>query len=183
MQPRLLLSLLNVFLFVLLISASQPTADAKEQKAVVTQIEINAPPQVVFEALRKMRNASEFQRHLKSFDGKIALIDENMQNVVIYGKVDNLWQETEQPYKRMDYKLVKSNHFKEGSGSWILTPSADGKSTVLEHDSYLDSGLMVPFAGTLTRNESAKTSRVRLEWLKKTAEQMEKDGGIKDSSK
>jgi uncharacterized protein YndB with AHSA1/START domain len=179
MNARIFCSLIGVLLFFSFLITCVPTASAKAHEPVVTKIEISAPPQAVFEALRKMRDCAEFNRHQRSFDGKVAIIDEHMKSVVIYGTVDNVWQETEQPFTRIDYKLVKSNHFKEGFGSWILKPTPDGKSTSLEHDSYVDAALPIPFAGTLTKNESTKSSNVRLEWLKKTAEQIAKEGAGK----
>ena len=101
----------------------------------------------------------------------------------IYGKVECVWQETEDPYKRIDYKMLSSTKFKEGFGSWIFTPSADGKQTTLEFNSYTDSGLMVPFGGELTKMESMKTSKTRLAHIKEVAEDMEKHGGVSKESK
>ncbi|MES6523952.1 SRPBCC family protein, partial [Cutibacterium acnes] len=144
-------------------------------------ITIAATPEVVFEAIRKQRNSTEQHRSLEKFDGKVAVIKEHLENVPIYGKVDCVWEETEQPYKRIDYKMVSSTKFKEGFGSWILTPSADGKTTTLEFDSYTDSGLMVPFGGELTKMESMKTSKARLAHIKQVAEDMQKHGGLKDA--
>jgi hypothetical protein len=155
--------------------------EAKEHEAVGSKIVINAPAEVVFEAIRKQRNSTEQHRHLESFDGKKAVIKENMENVPIYGKVDCTWEETEDPYKRIDYKLVNSTKFKGGFGSWVLTPGPDAKTTTLEFTSYTDSGLMVPFAGVLTKNESMKTAKIRLEHIKQVSEAMEKEHPAKEN--
>ena len=157
-------------------------AEAKDHKAVGSTIVINAPPEVVFEAVRKQRNSVEQHRTLEKFDGKVAIIKEKLENVPIYGRVDCTWQETEDPYKRIDYKMLSSTKFKEGFGSWIFTPSADGKSTTLEFNSYTDSGLMVPFGGELTKMESMKTSKARLAHIKEVSEEMEKHGGVKGAA-
>jgi hypothetical protein len=158
---------------------------AKEHKAYGSSIVINATPEVVFEAIRRQRNSVEQHRTLERFDGKVAVIKEKLENVPIYGKVECEWQETEDPYKRIDYKMLSSTKFKEGFGTWLLTPSADGKSTTLEFTSYTDSGLMVPFSGELTKMESMKTSKLRLAHIKDVAEDMQKHGGVpaSDSAK
>jgi uncharacterized protein YndB with AHSA1/START domain len=171
-----LVGTLSAASLLLVFNASQ--ASAKEHKAYGSTIVINAPPEVVFEAIRKQRNSVEQHRTLEKFDGKIAVINEKLENVPIYGKVDCKWQETEDPYKRIDYKMLSSTKFKEGFGSWVLTPSADGKSTTLEFTSYTDSGLMVPFSGELTKMESMKTSKLRLQHIKEVSEDMQKHGGV-----
>ena len=168
-------SLCKATLVVALVVTGAAHVEAKEHEAVGSKIVINAPPEVVFEAIRKQRNSAEQHRHQESFDGHKAVIKENMENVPIYGKVECLWEETEQPYKRIDYTLVKSSKFKSGFGSWVLTPGPDGKTTTLEFTSYTDSGLMVPFAGTLTKNESMKTAKIRLDHIKEVSEAMEKE--------
>jgi len=150
-------------------------AEAKEHKAVGSNIVINAPPEVVFEAIRKQRNSEEAHRKQVSFDGKTAIIEEKMENVPVYGKVDCTFEETEFPYKRIDYKMLKSTKFKESFGSWILTPSSDGKSTTLEFDSYTNSGLMIPFGGQITEMESKNTGKKRLQHIKEVSESMAKN--------
>lgn len=142
----------------------------KNQKPIAETIAINAPPQVVFEAIRKQRNSEEQHRKQVSFDGTKAVIDEKMEGVSLYGKVHCVWEETEHPYSRIDYKMVESDKFKSGFGSWILTPSTDGKSTTLEYDCFLDSGLMVPFAGEITKMAAHKDAKERLKRIKEVAE-------------
>jgi hypothetical protein len=168
-------SLCKASLLVALLVFGVSSVEAKEHEAVGSKIVINASPEVVFEAIRKQRNSTEQHRHQESFDGHKAVIKENMENVPIYGKVECVWEETEDPYKRIDYKMLKSTKFKSGFGSWVLTPGPDAKSTTLEFTSYTDSGLMVPFAGTLTKNESMKTAKTRLEHIKEVSEAMEKE--------
>jgi hypothetical protein len=175
-------SLCKAALVVALLVSGVTSVEAKEHEAVGSKIVINAPAEVVFEAIRKQRNSTEQHRHLESFDGHKAVIKENMENVPIYGKVECTWEETEDPYKRIDYKLVTSNKFKGGFGSWVLTPGPDGKSTTLEFTSYTDSGLMVPFAGTLTKNESMKTAKTRLDHIKEVSEAMEKEHPTKEKA-
>jgi len=156
------------------------TAEAKQHKAYGSTIEINAPAPIVFEAIQKQRNSTSEHRQLVSYNGKVAVIKEHMEGVPIYGTVECTWEETEEPYKRIDYKMLNSTKFKEGYGSWVLTPSTDGKCTTLEFSSYTDAGLMVPFAGELTKMQSVKSAKLRLENIKQMAEEMEKGLAAKE---
>ena len=142
-----------------------------KQEAAGSNIDIQASPEIVFEAIRKQRNSTEQHRTLKSFNGKVAVIEEKMENVPVYGRVDCVYEETEDPYKRIDYKMLSSSKFKSGFGTWTLTPAQDGKTTNLEFKSFTDSGL--PFMGGLTKMESVKTAKVRLQHIKEVAEAMQ----------
>jgi hypothetical protein len=152
------------------------SAFAKNQNYVSEKIVIDAPPEYVFQAIRKQRDDSARGRSTLSFDGKIAKIDDKMEGVAIYGKVHSVWQETEKPYEGLDYKMLSSDHFKSGDGHWILTPSADKKTTTLELQSLMDSGLKIPFADNFTRMNLAKDAKERLARLKKWAEEDYKNG-------
>jgi uncharacterized protein YndB with AHSA1/START domain len=154
-----------------------PNSLAKNTNYVTEKIEINAPPEYVFQAIRKQRDDASRGRSTISFDGKVARIDDRMENVAIYGKVHSVWEETELPnYEGMDYKMISSDHFKSADGKWILTPSADKKTTTLELRTLMDSGLRIPFADNITRMNLSKDSKERLERLKKWAEADYKDG-------
>lgn len=135
---------------------------------VSEKILIKAPPEVVFEAIRKQRTSN---KTLESYDGKVAVIKEELENVPVYGKVECVWQETEEPYQRIDFKMLSSSKFKESYGAYILTASNDGSSTTLELQAHMDAGLMIPFAAELTKASTAKDSKHRLEQIKKVAEQ------------
>jgi len=165
-------NLIGLTIALSLLVGSHLTCAAK-QEAAGSNIDIQASPEVVFEAIRKQRNSTEQHRTLQSFNGKVAVIEEKMENVPVYGRVDCTYEETEDPYKRIDYKMLKSSKFKSGFGTWALTPSADGKSTNLEFKSFTDSGL--PFMGGLTKMESVKTAKIRLQHIKEVAEAMQKE--------
>jgi hypothetical protein len=159
-----------IALLVLCLFCTFSCAIAASHKTVTAQIEIKAPPEAVFEAIRKERNDETLHRKLESYDGKTAIIKEHLENVAIYGQVDCLWQESEEPYKRIDYKLLSSNKFKEAFGHYDLVAEHDGKSTLLEMESFIDAGMNIPFAAEMTRLNAAKDARVRLERIKKAAE-------------
>jgi hypothetical protein len=152
------------------------SAFAKNQNYVSEKIVINAPPEYVFQAIRRQRDDSQRGRSTISFDGKTAKIDDKMDGVAIYGKVHSVWEETERPYEGLDYKMLSSDHFKSAEGHWILTPSADKKSTTLELQCLMDSGLKIPFADGITRLNLSKDSKERLKRLKSWAEEDYKNG-------
>ena len=138
---------------------------------VTEKIIIKAPPEVVFEAIRKQRTGADKRRTLESYDGKVAVVKEELDGVPVYGKVQCVWQETEEPYLRIDFKMLSSSKFKESHGAFILTPSGDGRSTTLELQAHMDAGINVPFAAEMTKASTSKDSKLRLEQIKKLAEQ------------
>lgn len=137
---------------------------------VKEKIEIKATPETVFEAIRKLRN--ENLRKLESFDGGVAIIKEDMENVPVLGKVHCVWEERESPYERIDFKMLSSSKFKSSHGAYILTKGKDGKSTTLEIEAHMDAGLAIPFAAELTKQNTSKDTKVRLELIKKVAESL-----------
>ena len=145
-------------------------AVAKEQKPISEKIEINAPEKFVFEAIEKQRNNEQSHRKQISAEGDTFRIDEKMEGVAVYGKVHCIWEEKEIKPHRIDFKMIESDKFKSGFGSWIMTPSADGKSTNLEFQSFLDTNLKVPFAGEITKMAGHGDAKSRLERIKKLAE-------------
>jgi hypothetical protein len=134
---------------------------------IAEKITIKAAPDVVFEAIRKQRDTST--RKLQSFDGKIAVINEEIEGVPILGRVTCVWEETEAPQSRIDFKMLRSSKFKESYGAYILTP-AGPDSTTLELQVHLDPGLAIPFAGEIANASASKDSKARLQLIKDVAE-------------
>jgi hypothetical protein len=164
------MKLLLSTLLLVLVSVNAPAFAAKAQKPLTASIQIGAPPQAVFEANRNSRDSVAMHRKLLSYDSKAARIKENLEGVPVYGKVECLWEETEYPFEKISYKMLSSDKFKSGSGTWILTASADKKSTNLELQSFLDTGLHIPFATEITKMAASKDNKVRLQHIKEAAE-------------
>lgn len=139
------------------------------------KIVIKASPELVFEAIRSQRNTSDKQRQLESYDGKRAVIKEELEGVPVLGKVSCTWEEVEEPFTRIDFKMLSSSKFKESHGHFLLTPDKDGKSTTLELNVHLDAGLNIPFAAEITKKSTAHDSRQRLEKVKKIAEDLQRN--------
>ena len=160
----------SVFIAVMLLVSSETASSAKTQRIPTEKILINASPECVFDALRIERDALECHRKTLSFDGRVAKIDECMKNIPIYGQVHCVWEETEFPYQKMDYRMLESDHFKSAFGSWVIVPSSDKNKTTLELRTNLDSGLYIPFSEHITRVNAAKDARERLSRIKAIAE-------------
>ncbi|MBX9688063.1 MAG: SRPBCC family protein, partial [Candidatus Obscuribacterales bacterium] len=141
---------------------------------VSEKIVIKASPEHIFEAIRKQRSNAEKHRHLQSYDGKVAVVKEELHNVPVYGKVECVWQETEQEFERIDFKMLSSSKFKESHGAWIVTKGKDNQSTTLELQAHMDAGLNIPFAAEMTKASTSKDSKARLEEIKKAAEDIAK---------
>jgi hypothetical protein len=149
---------------------SNPCASAKLLHLQTERVSVNASPHEVFDALRKERTAPVCHRKLICFDGKVARIDEHLTNIPIYGKVHCVWEETEFPYSKMDYKMIESDHFKAAYGSWVVVPTSNERKTTLELHCHLDSGLTVPFSDQITRVNASRDAKERLNRIKEIAE-------------
>lgn len=136
---------------------------------VSEKIVIKAPAEIVFEAIRKQRSSGS--RSLESYDGTRAVVKEHLEGVPVLGNVECVWEELEQPFARIDFKMLSSSKFKESHGAFILSPSGDGKSTTVELQAHMDAGLNIPFAAELTKQSTSKDSKLRLEKIKKVAEE------------
>jgi hypothetical protein len=171
----------TIFLLIVLLSLSLP-ALANDEVGITEKVVINATPEIVFDALRKERDSAEAHRKTISYDGKIAKVDEHAQDVPVFGKVHCVMQETEHPYTRLDYTMLESDHFKSMSGHYILSPSADNKSTTLELQSSVDPGIRIPFAGAIARMGQRKSAKERLVRIKSVAEKESQSGIAKAAS-
>jgi hypothetical protein len=133
---------------------------------VSEKIVINAPNEFVIEAIRMLRDQES--RKLDSFDGKKAIVKEELDGVPVLGKVHCVWEEVEESAEKIIFKLLSSTKFKESYGAYTL--SSAGEHTTLEIQVHLDAGLSIPFAAELTKTNTSKDTKVRLEKIKKLAE-------------
>jgi len=99
--------------------------------------------------------------------GNRVLLEQKFNSIPVIGEAVCLMVQEETPLKRIDYKLVKSDKFKDMSGSWILTELPDG-STQLELFSLLDTGL--PYSQGIINNVLQDKINKRLNRVKNAAE-------------
>lgn len=76
--------------------------------------------------------------------------------------------ENEIPYKRIDYKVIKSNQFKVMEGAWIFTTVDNGSATELELTTHLELRRLAPMK--LVNAMAKKKIAQRLAHIKELAE-------------
>lgn len=140
--------------------APQPQAQAAapQQEAPVRQnlnsgkprvkasIVIKAPPEAVWDAVHEQRKTDPELAYSKVLKQGVneAVLEQKFTVIPMIGTAVCTMNTQEVPNRRIDYQMIKSDRFKAMEGSWILTPSADGKTTTLELSTHIDLGLPVP---------------------------------------
>jgi hypothetical protein len=138
-------------------------------KAVTESVKIDASAEAVFQALQGYRNSNIYHRHLVSYDGKSAVVDEQIEGIPVLGNVRCTWVEKEVPNQRIDYTLLKSDKFVSGSGSYVIVPSGTN-SVTLELSTEVDSGVKIPFAREIGSAAAHKDMKGRLLSIKRLSE-------------
>ena len=124
------------------LSALPGYSQSEEWPGAKSEIEINASPEVVWDAVHQQRASDPdiaYSKVIQEKDNRI-LLEQKYNALPIIGEATCLMVQEETPLKRIDYKMVRSDKFKAMSGSWILKPVSSGK-TILELRSLLDTGL------------------------------------------
>ena len=96
------------------------------------------------------------------------MLEQKFNSLPIVGEATCLLVQEETPLKRIDYKMVRSDKFKEMWGSWIIEENPNGVSLSLH--SVLDTGL--PMAQTVTNSFLKSKIDARLARVKTAAETM-----------
>jgi hypothetical protein len=129
------------------VQAETPKPNLNSGKSrVKASIVIKAPPDVVFNAVHEQRKVDPELAYSKVMRQGVneSQLEQKFTALPMIGSATCLINTQEIPNRRIDYQMVKSDKFKSMEGSWVLTPSADGKSTTLELSSHIDTGLPVP---------------------------------------
>lgn len=148
------------------LAQSQP-----DPNSVKGSIEINAPASNVWAAVHQERANDPDLSYSKIIQqkGSKLLVEQKFKALPVIGEATCLMVQEETQDARIDYKLVKSDKFKDMSGSWVLDKKPDG-TTRLELFSLLDSGL--PYSqGVINAFLQDKINK-RLERVKTAAEAM-----------
>ena len=125
-----------------LLLAAPALAQGPDWQGVSGRVQINAPPRIVWEAVHHERAADPdlSYSHVLQQKGNRLLLEQKFNSLPVIGEAVCLMVQEETPLKRIDYKLVKSDKFKDMAGSWVLTEMPNG-ATQLELYSLLDTGL------------------------------------------
>ncbi len=144
---------------------------------------INAPPELVWTTVHEERKNDPdlaYSKVLEQGEHECRLEQKFVLIPVIGTSVCEM-HNSEVPYKRIDYKLLKSDRFKAMEGSWVLTPTNDGKQTILELSTHLDLGIPVP-RGMMNSVTSKKLAK-RLGNVKRMAEKTHSSVADKDNKR
>jgi hypothetical protein len=131
---------------------------------------INASPHIVWDSVHEERKHDPDLEYSKVVEEKsnIKMLEQKFNLIPVIGSATCLMKQDEVVNQRIDYTMVKSDRFKAFEGSWILTPTQDGKGTILELSSHIDMGLWVPRG--IVENLQGKKLGKRLTNVKKLAE-------------
>ena len=158
---------ISALLLGFLLLGAQLPAFCQHTKGISNSIVINAKPQFVYKAIQKARSASG--KRLVSYKDNQAIIEEHFDGLPLIGSAKCIYKENETSPTRIDYSLIESDKLSKFEGAWILSPQADGKTTVtLTSDT--ECGLKLPFADRLCTQSSIKRVEKRLHEIAGAAE-------------
>jgi hypothetical protein len=131
-------------------------------KEVTASILVDAPQETVFEEIRKERTNGPGMRKLISSEERHAVVEQRFRRLPILGTAVCTYEEFEQPYSRIDIKMLKSDKFKRFEGYWLLSPEDSGRKTLTTLSLLCDTILYLPFCEqiTVTRTKSAVWKRL-----------------------
>lgn len=136
---------------------------------VAGKVSIKASPERVWNAVHAERANDpdlSYSKALQRKDNRV-LLEQKFNALPVIGSATCLMVQEETPFKRIDYKLLSSDKFKDMSGSWVLEEQPDG-STILELSSHLDTGL--PFSKGIINSALRAKINKRLARVKVAAE-------------
>ncbi|PWT96792.1 MAG: hypothetical protein C5B53_08950 [Candidatus Melainabacteria bacterium] len=146
---------------------------SKESDWVKGKVTIKAPASTVWYSVHEERKNDPdlaYSKVLEQQSEHETTLEQKFVLLPMLGSSVCVMKQAEIPLKRIDYYLLRSDHFKAMEGSWVLTPNPDGKSTVLELNSHIDLGIPVP-RWFVNATLSKKIDR-RLNHVKEMAEKM-----------
>lgn len=171
-----------ISLFALSCALPQPAfCQGADWKGVKGSITINAAPACVWEAVHNERAHDPDLSYSKVLqtNGNRILIEQKFNSLPMIGEATCLMVQEEEPLKRIDYRLVRSDKFKDISGSWQMEGTKEG-TTVLDLYSLLDTGM--PYSqGAVNAILQGKINK-RLERVKVAAEELSKKSKLSDSN-
>lgn len=117
-------------------------------KWMTARVLIKAPPHVVWQAVHEERQLDpdlEYSKILeKANDSHESTLEQKFVMLPIIGTAICVMKNIEVPHEKIEYSLLRSDRFKALEGAWTLTPTNEGKATILELASYIDMGMPIP---------------------------------------
>lgn len=131
---------------------------------------IKASPEIVWRMVHEERQHDPdigYTKILEQSEHECKL-EQQFKFIPVLGTSICVTEQKEIPYERIDYKLLKSDHFKEMEGCWTFASADNGRSTILSLSSHLDLGLPVP--KFMMNSISTKKLEKRLAHIKELSE-------------
>ncbi|CAN5276188.1 hypothetical protein BH11CYA1_BH11CYA1_09940 [soil metagenome] len=134
---------------------------AQDPHFVSATLIVNAPMTAVWAALKTQRGADSARRRVISNQGSDYVVEETFTKIPVLGQAVCRYSEHEIPGKGIEYKMISSDKFTAFEGEWHLQALAAGQ-TAVTLNSYVDTGLHLPFAAAITRENTKKSVDLRI---------------------
>lgn len=155
----------------IVVAAPLAAVAGESKSASKLETVINAKPEVVYNAILKLRDESKDTVKEVSRDGQHAcVLEETFNDLPVIGTAKCTYKEVYIPFKKIEYSMVKSEKFRAFEGSWLLSPTADGQSTNLSLSSFVDVDLPVPFCKQLCKMSTMRGLKRRLKLVRESCE-------------
>lgn len=117
----------------------------KHRNGVYEEIQINAPPHVVWKSMQEQRKIDPDSKFVRpaTRNGQ-SIVEQKFCFPSPFGDAECVLGLEDKINERVDFKLLESEDLKAMEGSWTLTPTEDGKGTKLGLSSYVEPYMMVP---------------------------------------
>jgi hypothetical protein len=137
-------------------------------------VSVLAQPEIVWKAILSYRESQPHRRRiLKQTDGA-AVIEETFTGLPLVGSSRIVYEETEQPFVQIRFRLIDGEHVSKFDGSWTLAPQADLQTTEVIVQADFDIKLSVPFKDVVLDQLAEQDIGKRLAYVKQTAERNER---------
>lgn len=133
--------------FIVSLKQSSDNSESKDllPKVTITQ-QIAAAPDRVWQAIKERRQSDSNHRKMLSYNGHTAIIKEMFSAMPILGDTFCTYEEDEiMPLRRLEYKLLNSNHLHQFQGTWLLSSGFKANTTIVSLSSSIDPDIRFPF--------------------------------------
>lgn len=152
--------------------SAQCEADDEKPAPVVARVQVQASPEVVFEAIHRLRGDEPTGVRILSHNPHEATIEEIFDGLPIVGQATCVYKEQYSPPNRIDFHMIESDKLKAFDGWWKITRISPGVSEV-ELATGVDTGLRIPFARQITNAATLHNLHEQLADMKKSAETLQ----------
>lgn len=121
------------------------TSAKRRKTGVYEEIIINASPTVVWKSMLEQRQHDPDSAYVKPVTKNGSdVVEQKFVFPSPFGSAEVVLHLADTPAERVDFKLISSEDLKAMEGSWVLTPSKDGRSTTLGLSSYVEPNMCLP---------------------------------------